>query len=345
MATAKPTDLSKYIKGVVDDKDCYDTKNIDYSGTDNIDKPIMTKQQFDTFFKQWYKRKSNTSITSKSTISTDYISNFLEDDTYELDPDNDITNLKDNEALLVIIKEFNKNIKFTLKNGLKEIDCNFKVSGDSNRQTGYNALAKRVNASGILNNSKKKYFKNIVDKNWAECIKTPEILSTQNGLTVLHIPTKDKVVENSWSGVQAAVNSGNIYGMPAMRINMNGILIGGTEFLPQTAPKLSNDVSKILKSLLSNLKAKGIDLDNNDILSLNKKLNSFSEMEQSLLDDAVILAGFNKSATAPDFNEEGSVELPEMKRLNRLYENKMGRYTKMQRNFQDVIFAILQNCA
>ena len=345
MATATSTDLSKYIKGVNDIKDCYDTKDIAYVGENNIDKPIMSEDEFRKFVENYY----ITPIPLIDFLSggADYITNFLESDKYKYQLNTkgkSIVNIKDNEALLILMKEFNNKIKFTSKNGFKEIDCNAKVSDILLEQELYNKLAKRVNASGILNKGKKKYFKEIVDKNWEDCIKSPKLLS-QNGLTVLHIPTKDKVVENSWKGVQEAVNSGNIYGMPAMRINMNGILIGGTEFLPKTAPKLSNDVSKILKSLLSNLKSKGIDLDDSDLKSLNGKLKAFSEMEQGLLDDAVILAGFNKSATAPDFNESGSVKLPEMERLNREYESKMGRYTKMQRNFQDVIFAILQNCA
>ena len=342
MATATSTDFSKYIKGVDDKKDCYDTKGIAYNGDSNIDKPIMTEDEFKNFLNNYYELLLRTVVVGGG---KDYITNFLDSTEVSLKSDTNVTNLKDNEALLMLMKEFNDTLKLTSKNGFKEIDCNIKVSADSNKQKLYNALAKRVNASGILNKGKNKHFKDIISSPWKDCIKDESLL-TQTGLKVLHIPTKDQVSKNTWSGVQAAVNSGNIYGMPAMSIYSYGRPIsGGTDFIPKTTPKLSNDVSKILKSLLSNLKSKNIELDATDMDTLNIKLKTFNEMEKYLLETSVTLAGFNKSANAPDFNEEGSINLNDMNRLNREYESKMGRYTKMQRNFQDVIFAILQNCA
>jgi hypothetical protein len=71
------------------------------------------------------------------------------------------------------------------------------------------------------------------------------------------------------------------------------MLFGGDSFVPQTAPKLSNDVSRILETLLSNLKTQGIGLENSEIIKLNDKLKTFKEAEEQLLQWSLILSDAN----------------------------------------------------
>jgi hypothetical protein len=122
------------------------------------------------------------------------------------------------------------------------------------------------------------------------------------------------------------------------------MLFGGDAFVPQTAPKLSSDVSRILQTLLSNLKSQGIDLSPGDMKNLNDKLEEFSKAETTLLEYSLILAEANRLSQLPEYKSQDIMGFTELKNANRQAELLMKKYAKMQTGFEKVIFAILQNC-
>jgi hypothetical protein len=254
-------------------------------------------------------------------------------------------------------------VKQTTDDGFKMINCkSISPSFNENMKTLLNNLAKIINSHPDVLNTKNKYF-NTVNGNWSDtCFGTGKTYNDdvlkKSGLRPFYISNVVKDDKN-WNTVQKNIKMSNYYPiMPATQIQSWGRPLGmfggdgtaATSTVPvsttdipiKTAPKLSNDVSRILRTLLDNLKSNNVELASKDIEDINTKLNTFEAMEKDLLKYSLIISTYNR--VVGDNGSAGIKSSTELQNITRQYEQKIKSYSKMQNGFEKVIFSILQNC-
>lgn len=255
-------------------------------------------------------------------------------------------------------------VKTKKADGVKVVDCDsIPKALNANMTTFLTNLAKIINSHPeILNSSLRNKYFNSTNNNWANsCDETLKSAFAQRSCLQPFVVKRKSSEGKNWDAVMKNIQLSTFYPvMPATQVkNWGNVIYGGdgsssAATLPAapavakdfyTAPKLSNDVSKVLRILMNNLKGNGVELDSTDKANLDAKLKTFNEMEEALLKDALVISQFNRISQDPSFDETGSKTIAEMQSLSKQYELKLRKYQKMQGGFEKVVFAILKNCS
>jgi hypothetical protein len=251
-------------------------------------------------------------------------------------------------------------VKTHMVDGEKQFDCN-SISKDfhPNMNVLITNFCKIINSHPeILNSSLRTKYHNVSTDDWKDACKSISYLKQTTRLTPFKIPRASSGSPD-WKTVIKGLQAGSyvplaitqplpmgtlMYGRGQTGGGSQSMLFGGDAFLPQTAPKLSSDVSRILQTLLSNLKSQGIDLLDSDMTNLNDKLDLFSKTEDDLLKLSLVLSEANRLSQLPEYKSQDIMSFDQIKNANRQAELLMRKHAKMQTGFEKVIFAILQNC-
>jgi hypothetical protein len=269
-------------------------------------------------------------------------------------------NYKELSPDLILAYLYAFGVKTHMVDGEKQFDCNsISKEFNNNMKALITNFCKIINSHPeILNSSLRTKQHNISDKNWEEECTKINTINPKTKLRPFMIP-RSPAESKDWKTVIKGLQSGSYVPLaitqplPMGTFRMSGgqtgdcsqsMLFGGDAFVPQTAPKLSNDVSRILETLLSNLKTQGIDLKGDEITKLNDKLKTFKEAEEQLLQWSLILSDANRLSQDPAYKSQDIMSFDQIKNANRQAELLMKKHAKMQTGFEKVIFAILQNC-
>jgi hypothetical protein len=251
-------------------------------------------------------------------------------------------------------------VKTHMVDGEKQFDCN-SISFDfnDNMKALITNFCKIINSHPeILNSSLRTKQHNVDPREWVSACPDINTDNPTTKLTPFKIPRASSGSPD-WKTVIKGLQAGSyvplaitqplpmgtlMYGRGQTGGGSQSMLFGGDEFVPQTAPKLSSDVSRILQTLLSNLKSQGIDLSDSDMINLNNKLELFSKTEDEILKMSVVLSEANRLSQLPEYKSQDVMNIAQLKNANRQAEILMRKHAKMQTGFEKVIFAILQNC-
>jgi hypothetical protein len=276
---------------------------------------------------------------------------------WNCDPDLTYDKIKDTVNPIfaaALLDMFGVKSKTNENTGITEVSCaTISPQYQPNIRKLLTTLASVINSdSGILNSSQRDKYFNVVSGNWADkCDNDTPKQAT--GLQPFCIKPGDKS-EPNWNAVQKNMQMSSYYPiMPATQIQSWGMplgrmsgMSGGDATTPITfyeTPKLSSDVSKILRTLLDNLKSNGVDLSDNDKNQINNKLGMFQQIEKELLGYSLAISTYNR--VVGDNGDPGTKTKTELENITRQYEQKMKKYSRMQTGFEKVVFAILQNCS
>jgi predicted nucleic acid-binding Zn-ribbon protein len=241
------------------------------------------------------------------------------------------------ETALIFLNAFEYKIKDT--NGYKEIDCENNLIKDPNLKIFLKNLAKKVNATPTALNSdmREKEFKKGTG-NWS---------GDWNKFARIAVGKRSQS-NVDWDTVQKNMSINSYYAIPSIQPSWSGVITGGTTeplSTPIKTPKLSSDVSRVLISILNNLKSKGIELTPSDKQELENKLKTFQNLEKIILEKyAIPLSTTDKNSSDPSFNKTGTYGINQLEHINKQFEFEKRKYMKMQSGFEKVIFALLKSC-
>jgi hypothetical protein len=251
-------------------------------------------------------------------------------------------------------------VKTHMVDGEKQFDCN-SISNEfiPDMNVLITNFCKIINSHPeILNSSLRTKYHNVSTDKWENSCKAINTVNSTTKLTPFMI-SRASSGSPDWKTVIKGLQAGSyvplaitqplpmgtlMYGRGQTGGGSQSMLFGGDAFEPQTAPKLSSDVSRILQTLLSNLKSQGIDLSDSDMKDLNNKLDAFQKAEDDLLKLSLVLSEANRLSQLPEYKSQDIMSFDQIKNANRQAELLMRKHAKMQTGFEKVIFAILQNC-